>query len=227
MRILVVNDYDGAYGLFWGALGEISTRIPEFVADPEKFGLVCFTGGEDVSPELYGHENLTSHNSLARDRKEALIFEIARKYEIPMTGICRGSQFLNVMCGGTMVQDLGRDHPGGRHLCLTYTNQLFEVTSSHHQMSVPGPGGSCLAWAEIDVDPHDLTYDGSFADLADLYTEEGRIRVVEAIHYPAVKVFAVQHHPEWQDIDCEAARWTLDQIRYLILEKTCAFGGST
>jgi gamma-glutamyl-gamma-aminobutyrate hydrolase PuuD len=220
MEILVVNDYDGLYSAFWGALGEIHQSVPKFMANPERFGLVCFTGGEDVSPELYGHQNLASYNSLARDKRELLIFEVAQKHGIPMTGICRGSQFLNVMCGGTMVQDLRRSHGGHKHGCWTYDGQSFEVTSSHHQMIVPGSTGSSLAWAEIALDPDNFTYDGSFRDLAELYTEEGQIKIVEAIHYPTERVFGVQHHPEWQDINCEAAQWTLRKIRELLLKET-------
>lgn len=218
MRVLVVNDYDELYGLFWAALGKISTRIPEFMADPEGFGLVCFTGGEDVSPELYGHENFQSHNSLARDKKEVLVFEMARKYEIPMTGICRGSQFLNVMCGGTMVQDLARHHGGGHHQCETYDGRVFGVTSSHHQMSVTGPGGQVLAWAEQRLGTDDLTYAGPLMELVPCVDiAGGSIRVTEAIYYPKNKVFGVQHHPEWQAEDCEAPQWTLGKIRELLL----------
>lgn len=219
MEVLVVNDYDGAYSRFWRELGDVTTRISEFMKDPERFGLVCFTGGHDVSPELYGHENLQSSTDSHRDQSEVLIFEMALKYGIPMTGICRGSQFLNVMCGGTMVQHLVESHGGSHHLCVTHDGAEFEVTSSHHQMSVPGLKGEILAWAKIRLDPDDLVYGGPPLNLVhniDLY---GRVLVTEAIHYSGAKVFGVQHHPEWQDIGCEAAQWTLSKIRELLLEE--------
>ncbi len=116
--ILAVDDYDGLYAKFWTHLGgEITTDPAVLFADPGSIKLVCFTGGSDVSPELYGHRNLESGCNKARDEKEVLIFEMAKKHGIPMTGICRGSQFLNVMCGGTMVQHLLASHGGGRHQC--------------------------------------------------------------------------------------------------------------
>lgn len=220
MKIFIANDYDGLYGKFWSELGDVTTRTPEFMADPESFGLVGFTGGEDVSPELYGHENLQSHSSLARDKREMLIFEIAHKHKIPMTGICRGSQFLNVMCGGTMVQHLAQSHGGGRHGCVTHEGPEFEVTSSHHQMSVPGPKGQVLAWAKERLEPEDLVYAGFPLDLARSIDPDGRVLVTEAIYYPHSRVFGVQHHPEWQEVDCEAAQWTLGKIRELILKET-------
>ncbi len=220
MRILVVNDYDSQYSRFWGELGDVTLSRREFMTEPEEFGLICFTGGEDVSPELYGHENLQSHNNVERDKRETLIFEMARKHEIPMTGICRGSQFLNVMCGGTMVQHLATHHGGSRHGCETYEGESFEVTSSHHQMSVPGPGGEIIAWAKERLSPDDLIYAGPPLNLVHNIDLQGRVLVTEAIYYPKVRVFGVQHHPEWQDVDCGAAKWTLRKIRQLLLERT-------
>jgi gamma-glutamyl-gamma-aminobutyrate hydrolase PuuD len=214
--ILVVNDYDGLYEPFWNFLGETTTDVSLLFREPDRIKLVCFTGGEDVSPKLYGHENLRSHCNEGRDEKEALIFEQARKHKIPMTGICRGSQFLNVMCGGTMVQDLRSSHGGARHLCETYDGREFKVTSSHHQMSVLGPGGQLLAWAAQPIMHSACIYDPDCEALPkDMAWHWGttNIKVTEAFAYPQVNVFAVQHHPEWQKIEEEAPQWTLQKIR--------------
>lgn len=212
--ILVVNDYDSLYSKFWSHLGgEVTHDASILFEDPGSIKLVCFTGGEDVSPELYGHKNLGSHNSKTRDEKEVLIFEMAKKHRIPMTGICRGSQFLNVMCGGTMVQHLKASHGGGHHQCETIDGKEFEVTSSHHQMIVPGEGGEVLAHARIRVSPGNCAYDGELPDSVIEEDDDGRyVRVTEAIAYPEHRIFAVQHHPEWQGIDEEAPQWTLDKI---------------
>ncbi len=73
----------------------------------EGANLVCFTGGEDVNPSLYGHEkHPTTYFSIFRDTKERSYFEKALDMGIPMVGICRGGQFLNVMSGGEMYQDV-------------------------------------------------------------------------------------------------------------------------
>lgn len=218
--ILVVNDYDGRYAQFWGHLGRVTTNINRLFRAPQSVRLVCFTGGEDISPALYGHQNLGSHCSRTRDEKEVLIFEMARKHRIPMTGICRGSQFLNVMCGGTMIQDLRRTHGGPRHRCLTYDGQSFEVTSSHHQMSVPGPEGRVLAWDEQGLGIEDCLYDGELPESIldfdpEILKEDGEpmVRVTEAFVYPKHRIFACQHHPEWQMAEVEAPQWTLRKIR--------------
>ncbi|MBD3261379.1 MAG: hypothetical protein GF334_06790 [Candidatus Altiarchaeales archaeon] len=220
-KIYVENDYDGLYGRFWESLGELSRDREEFLNHPKQFDLVCFTGGEDVSPELYGHKNLGSHCSSARDKREVTVFEMASKHEIPMTGICRGSQFLNVMCGGTMVQHLRQDHGGYRHGMLAADNRVMEVTSSHHQMSVLAKGGTLLGRAEQLLPLKALVYDGdlekALAESGNLW--DGRAMVTEAFAYPKQRIFAVQHHPEWQDIDEEAAQWTLDMIARICWEQ--------
>jgi len=69
---------------------------------------VMFTGGGDISPDTYGVE---AEESIRWVRKERDLFEfaLARKaYErkIPVLGICRGLQIVNVALGGTLVQDL-------------------------------------------------------------------------------------------------------------------------
>jgi gamma-glutamyl-gamma-aminobutyrate hydrolase PuuD len=219
--ILVINDYDRLYGRFWSHLGEITRDASILFTDPDRIELVCFTGGEDVSPELYGHKNLASGNSKERDEKEVLIFEMARKHEIPMTGICRGAQFLNVMCGGSMVQHLKASHGGGQHRCQTYDGQEFQVTSSHHQMIVPGEGCEVLAWAAIRLNRGNCVYDGTLPKSVLERDEEvgSVVRVTEAIAYPKLRIFGVQHHPEWQRIEEEGPQWTLAKTREICLGK--------
>lgn len=211
-RIYVHYDYDGLYGRFWSNLGELISER-EFLQEPRDCHLVCFTGGSDVSPSLYRHRNLGSYCDMGRDNREEEIFQIAASYNLPMTGICRGSQFLNVMLGGTMVQDLRRSHGGHRHQCETLDGRKMEVTSSHHQMSVLGPGGILLGWAEKRLDPADLVYDGELPKSVYDPLQPERVRITEAFSYPERKVFAVQHHPEWQRPEEEAYQWTLQKIR--------------
>jgi gamma-glutamyl-gamma-aminobutyrate hydrolase PuuD len=208
--IYVEDDYDSLYGKFWGNLGQICRNRKDFLAAPEKFDLVCFTGGEDVSPALYGHENLASGSNMGRDVREKEIFEIALQHRLPISGICRGAQFSNVMTGrAKMVQHLRRAHGGGHHRCETSDGELFEVTSSHHQMIVPGEGCEVLAWAEKRLELRDLVYGGPQEDLETLLDENGLVKVTEAIYYSHEKIFSCQFHAEWMDITSPAAQWQL------------------
>jgi gamma-glutamyl-gamma-aminobutyrate hydrolase PuuD len=225
-RICVVNDYDGLYGRFWSNLGQIVKPYALFLKDPENFDLVCFTGGEDVSPELYGHENLASGCSPERDSHEARFFEIAMDHGIPMTGICRGAQFLNVMLGGTMVQHLKRSHGAGRHMCQANNGEEFLITSAHHQMIVPARTGKILAWADTRLEIKDLAYAGPIEDLSPVLDEDGSVKVVEAIAYPEEKVFGIQGHPEWLGLDEAGPQWVLQKIREICFGEQKDMGAS-
>ena len=100
----------------------------------EGIDAVQFTGGADVTPELYGAPNIASHNDVTRDLNEVRIFMESKRRLLPCFGICRGSQFLRVMAGGRLVQDIeghGRDH---RAQCVN--GEEFRVTSTHHQHAV-------------------------------------------------------------------------------------------
>jgi gamma-glutamyl-gamma-aminobutyrate hydrolase PuuD len=229
MRLIYVeNDYDGRYGEFWAHLGEVIRDRSVFLARPQDFDLICFTGGEDVSPELYNHRNLNSHNSRRRDAREMEVHQIASELDMPMTGICRGSQFLNVMSGGTMVQDLRASHGGSPHLALTCHAEDdvkdMKVTSSHHQMSLLGEGGEMLAHSEISIPWSACVYDGEGMPMQGIAIDGEtwcgddrppgpRIHMTEAFAYPERRIFAVQHHPEWQNVEEEAPQWTLQMIR--------------
>lgn len=55
----------------------------------EDANIVLFTGGEDVDPSLYGHENIRSYTNKDRDLKEKAIFEQMNQSQLAL-GICRG-----------------------------------------------------------------------------------------------------------------------------------------
>jgi len=197
-KILVANGT--SYAPAVKGLGAIDTSIERFLSHPEEYKLVLFTGGEDVSPELYNHtspNNMCFNNPL-RDEIEAAIFSVASVFNIPMTGICRGSQFLNVMCGGTLMHDI-QNHTGA-HLMATNTHSKpFSVTSTHHQMCVPGEGGYIIGWSPTKLSD---TYVGDKDEEVDYKGPE-----VEAITYPEQKVFAVQYHPEYMSEDGDGYKW--------------------
>jgi putative glutamine amidotransferase len=79
------------------------------LADVGVDGLLL-TGGTDVDPELYGQtrQDETETPDRPRDRMENRLLREALKADLPVLGICRGMQFLNVFHGGTLVQHHSR-----------------------------------------------------------------------------------------------------------------------
>lgn len=90
--------------------------------DPDRCGAILsavaglvLTGGEDIDPAEYGaepHARLGETNR-RRDRWEISLLHAARARRMPTLAICRGLQLLNVAMGGTLVQDIPAQWPGG------------------------------------------------------------------------------------------------------------------
>jgi gamma-glutamyl-gamma-aminobutyrate hydrolase PuuD len=74
---------------------------------------VVFTGGSDIDPELYGAEAQTETLGVVRMRDDAelALLKAALDRDMPVLGICRGIQVLNVGMGG----DLDQHFDGHRH----------------------------------------------------------------------------------------------------------------
>jgi len=75
---------------------------------------LLLTGGEDVDPARYGAEPHPALGTIdaRRDENELALITEARARDLPILGICRGIQVLNVAFGGTLIQDLPSQRPG-------------------------------------------------------------------------------------------------------------------
>lgn len=124
------------------------------IKDIENCSGLVLTGGIDIDPTFYGNKAGYPHApkaySTARDQFEIEAFKIAQKNNIPVLAICRGLQLVNVICEGSLVQDLGDEnlnkvHKGGpdkKHPVNIVDNSLLKdithlqrglVNSAHHQ----------------------------------------------------------------------------------------------
>lgn len=127
--------------------------------------LLCLEGGADVTPILYAEENTHSYSNEEKDIHSLGLIGVAVLRDIPIVGVCRGSQILNVYHGGTMVQHI-EDHAGPDHT-VYYHGRDWVVSSSHHQESVPydnyetyvADDGTCEAFF-VDKGPETKTHLG-------------------------------------------------------------------
>lgn len=75
---------------------------------------ILFTGGEDISPLYYGENPIKelTLTSSERDEYELKLFKKAYDSSLPILGICRGIQLINVALGGTLYQDINAQLTG-------------------------------------------------------------------------------------------------------------------
>jgi putative glutamine amidotransferase len=130
---------------------------------------VILSGGADLDPASYGAEPEpeTKGFNAERDDFELALARAALEREMPVLGICRGVQLLNVACGGTIEQQVpnpeihlhtpGRfsDHPvrlePGSLAARAAGGERFAVRSHHHQgIGRLGEGVVPSGWSEPD-----------------------------------------------------------------------------
>ncbi len=173
-------------GSYRNALRRAGIEPVENVADLSDVDGLLLAGGTDVDPELYGaaREAGTDEPDCVRDGLEDALLDEALDRDLPVLGICRGLQFLNVHLGGTLRQHIdGHKRP--------------KVREVHSVAIAPGSRlEAILATREYVVNSrHHQAADRVGAGLA--VTATAPDGVVEALELPGKRfVLAVQWHPE-------------------------------
>ena len=157
-------------------------------------GLVM-TGGEDIDPKYYGEEN---HSQLGevnveRDSYDLTLVKLAIEHNIPILGICRGLQLINVAMGGTLYQDLPSQHSQEINhrqesgTILTHKVLVTPDTQTYKVLGVSELMTNSLHHQAIRKLAPELKITGK--------AEDGVVEMIEG--YPTRSVLAVQYHPEY------------------------------
>ena len=174
-------------------------------------GLVL-TGGVDVDPAGYGQERHpeTDRPRVDRDAWEFALLDAALRSRVPVLGICRGIQVLNVALGGTLHQHLPDVIGHGRHRA---GNAVFSSTQIH---ITPGTRLAALLGDHVDAQCYhhqasDRLADGLHVGARD---DDG---LIEAVELPGDHfVLAVQWHPEERLDDLRLFEAVVDAARVRI-----------
>ena len=179
--------------------GGIATLLPpqpvdQAVAERVLDGLdgLIITGGRDVDPASYGQTPHAKTDEPARDRDawEFALLRGALARNLPVLGICRGAQVLNVALGGTLHQHLPDVVGHGWHQA---GNAVFNTSAIQ---TVPGTRLAALIGETTDAQCYHHQAIDELGDglLASAWDRDG---VVEAVELPGDHfVVAVQWHPE-------------------------------
>ena len=185
----------GATAIPLDATASESTRAGAFASMD---GLLL-TGGEDVDPTRYGHaRDAATVFDPARDALEAAAFAAADSRGLPVLGICRGLQAMNVFAGGTLLQHVdGHAGPGWGHgAALAHPLRLVPGSRLARILNPVNAGGAVLT---VNSYHHQAV---RASDLAGAYVAAGWSTspagdLVEAFEAAAGPFrMAVQCHPE-------------------------------
>lgn len=174
----------------------------------EKADLVIFTGGADVDPRLYGETaHSTTRFSEHRDSEDIAAYMKCLDLGIPMFGVCRGAQFLHVMNGGKLFQDV--DNHQTAHGMWDQVRNVFirDVSSVHHQMCIENKDMQVIAYMRGHSKKRWRN---------DKISEEFGIADVEAFYYRDTACFGVQGHPEYRNYT-QYTKWCLQAIEDYII----------
>ncbi|CAM5590473.1 gamma-glutamyl-gamma-aminobutyrate hydrolase family protein [Streptomyces abikoensis] len=158
-------------------------------------GLVL-AGGEDLDPGLYGERPHPRAGAAVpeRDAWELALLDAALERGVPVLGICRGMQLMNVHAGGALCQHLPDEVGHEDH------NPVVGAFTDHLVKPVPDTRLGRLLPEPCDVATHHHQSVSRLGDglVATAYAEDGTI---EALERPGDGVFAlgVQWHPEARD----------------------------
>jgi putative glutamine amidotransferase len=166
-------------------------------------GLVL-TGGEDLDPAWYGANPspLLTPPSRDRDLFELALFAVARQRGLPILGICRGIQLINVGMGGSLFQDLPTERPG----TVNHRPDGPRDSRSHRVRLEPGSrAAEALGATAITVNSshHQGIKDLAPGLLATGWTDDELIEAAETAP-DAPWLLAVQWHPEEMHRDRQA-----------------------
>ena len=163
---------------------------------------LLLTGGEDVWPGRYGKEYDTLRcieMNPHRDSLDMALIETALAKKIPVIGICRGHQILNVYLGGTLIIDIPEDF-GTRitHQCDDYQHCFHAVNV--RKASMLGAISKCDS-ARVTTNHHQAVDHLSPIFIANAWSDDNLIEGIEW-QDPEGKSFllGVQWHPERMDL---------------------------
>lgn len=197
------------------ACGAIPVVLPfdSCAVDVEQILSICdgllLTGGADIQPKLYGEEPIAELGPTQpiRDELEYRLLDKALEEDMPLLGVCRGSQILNVFLGGTLYQDLNTQLPNSANHAM---EPPYESVCHKVVLEKGEPLQVLLGIDELPVNSiHHQAVRRIAPTLVPLaHSLDG---VVEGIWMPGKRfVWGVQWHPEWI--------WNVDARQFRIVQ---------
>ncbi|MEX2489903.1 MAG: gamma-glutamyl-gamma-aminobutyrate hydrolase family protein [Pseudomonadales bacterium] len=157
---------------------------------PRELDAIIISGGDDIHPSLYEGEIHSDETDPERDQLEIQCITTAINRDIPILGICRGAQLINVVSGGSLYGDI-------RHLRSVTSNRAHLFPHKHISIDRPSVLFTILGRDSIRVNS---LHHQAIKDLGDSLRAIAKDRddIIQAIEDSTGKqVLGVQWHPEY------------------------------
>lgn len=154
---------------------------------------LLLSGGTDLNPRLYGEDRVpeTDNPDDVRDQMELRLLYEALEMDLPVLGICRGMQLINVLHGGTLIQHLDNTESHHHRFAATEHRVLHPV-SIDRDTRLSGVCGT--TGYTVNSRHHQAICSTGSALVVSARSDD---RVIEAIERPDRRfVIGVQWHPE-------------------------------
>ena len=189
------------------AAGHVPVIVPCITNDAAlaaivaKLDALVFTGGKDVEPARYRTSRAPKCGKpdLLRDDFEFRLLAAARARRLPIMGVCRGCQLVNVGFGGTLWQDLPSEFPRGTNVVCHGAGEYLhpERYPAAHVVKIrPGTRLAAVLGPEdlaVNSHHHQAVKEVAPGFRVTAVSPDGVIEGIESTEYPA---FCVQFHPE-------------------------------
>lgn len=177
--------------------------------------LVIFVGGADVEPAYYGETDVhpSTHFYDERDNEDVALYVMCLENGIPMLGVCRGAQFLHVMNGGKLYQDINNHYGDHPIWDVNRKIRVEQISSVHHQM--------CIANKEMEIIATSCTGSNGRGMATERWRnskdcDKGTRADVEAFFYRETCCIGVQGHPEYSGYNFYT-KWVLELLDELVI----------
>ncbi len=194
----------------------VITDIKALTAIVSELDGLVMSGGGDINPLYLGEEPIPQLQEVDtyRDEYDFILIRLAFNYQVPMMGICRGHQVINVAFGGGLYQDiysqnenklikhsqlLAREYPSHSVSLVGENSKLHHILKDHevlvnsfHHQAITLPATEFIPTA---ISPDDIN---------------------EAMEHPEYSIFSVQWHPE--AMAANGNELMLDLFRYHVEE---------
>lgn len=159
---------------------------------------IILSGGGDIDPLLFGEEPYANMHATdidpLRDAFELALYRYAITKKMPILGICRGMQLINIADGGTIFQDIYQQNKN-----LLEHSQVVESTHKIHKVTCMENSNLYRMLGEKTVLVNSLHHQAvSHLGKHMVATAKSSDGIIEAIEHQSLPfVVGVQWHPEW------------------------------